>query len=153
MSGILIGHVFGFAAGGIVAVWIGWRDLFRVFGGLMMLSGGILCYTIYSRRALPEINNGKQIRLSNYTSLLRSKSFRHISMVYLIEGIALFGAIGFASALMRDRFDLSYTQIGLLLSGFGIGRLMFSLSVKFLLKIFSLSLFLIFAGWSHVGLT
>lgn len=144
MSGILIGHVFGFAAGGIVAVWIRWRDLFRVFGG-------ILCYTIYNRRALPEINNGTKIRLSNYTSLLKSKSFRHIFMVYLIEGIALFGAIGFASALMRDRFDLSYTQIGLLLSGFGIGRLMFSLSVKFLLKIFSQSQFLIFGGVVSCG--
>ncbi|MBT3765906.1 MAG: MFS transporter [Rhodospirillaceae bacterium] len=151
MSGIMIGHVFGVAVGGIVADWIGWRDLFRVFGGLTILSGGVLGYAIYTRRAPPEINNGAQIRLSNYTSLLNSKSFRHIFIVYFVEGIALFGAIGFASALMRDRFDLSYTHIGLLLSGFGIGGLMFSLSVKRLLKLFSQFQFLIFGGVLSCG--
>jgi predicted MFS family arabinose efflux permease len=146
MSGIMIGYVFGVAAGGIIADWIGWRDLFRVFGGLMIFSGGILCYAIYNRRAPPEIDTGARIRMSNYTSLLKSKSFRHIFIVYLVEGIALFGTIGFASALMRDRFDLSYTHIGLLLAEFGIGGLMFSLSIKRLRKLFSQIQFLIFGG-------
>ncbi|HEY9639088.1 MAG TPA: MFS transporter, partial [Coleofasciculaceae cyanobacterium] len=52
----------------------------------------------------------------------------------LIEGLFLFGSFGYVGAFLRDRFNLPYVTIGIMLGGFGVGGLIYSASVRWLIR-------------------
>ena len=53
------------------------------------------------------------------------------------EGFCLFGGMAYLGALLHERHGLSFTLIGLLLVGYGVGGLIYSLSSAWLLRRYS----------------
>ena len=70
---------------------------------------------------------GKGVRFRVSFSRWREKSV-------FIEGSCLFGAFAYVGAFLRDRYTLSYVAIGFMLSGFGLGGLIYTRSVKWLVR-------------------
>ena len=52
------------------------------------------------------------------------------------EMALFFGAYSFLGVLLRERFDLSFTLVGLIIAGFGVGGLIYSSLVRILLARF-----------------
>jgi predicted MFS family arabinose efflux permease len=65
--------------------------------------------------------------------LLRSSRVRYVVAIGFIETFLFFGAFAFLGAYLKLRFDLSLTLIGLILAGFGIGGVLYTLLVRRLL--------------------
>lgn len=145
MAGNVLGHALGPFVGGVLTDLLGWQATF-MFISLAFGSVGLILYRrtrsewdVEERPALPAF------ALSRYTDILRAPSARTVMLFAFVETFFFFGAIAYLPALLKERFDLSYTLIGLTLSGFGAGGLLYAAAVSWLLRHFK-PLTLVLAG-------
>jgi predicted MFS family arabinose efflux permease len=132
IAGNLLGQTFGPLLGGVFSDSIGWRATFLVPAGAFLLVGLMLLPVARAVGAPP--SRAESIGpLRRYGALLRLRRARIVLLAVAIEGFLFFGMFGYLGAYLRHDFDLSYTAIGLLLAGFGVGGVVYSVLVKFLL--------------------
>jgi predicted MFS family arabinose efflux permease len=69
-----------------------------------------------------------------YLRVLQLPWARVVLITVALEGFFCFGAYPFVAAQLKLQFELDYLRIGMLMSCFGLGGLLFVLSVRQLLK-------------------
>jgi MFS transporter, YNFM family, putative membrane transport protein len=128
IAGSMLGQTVGPLVGGAFTDWLGWRLSFGLLGAIFL---GVAA-TLYLRtaptwpRPLPEPFRP----LGVYRRLWRLAPMRWLLAVGIAETFFFFGAYAFLGAFLRERFDLSFTAIGVILSGFGLGGLAYSASAR-----------------------
>ena len=127
IAGTLLGITCGPLLGGVFSDYWGWRTAYMV---------PAVAFALISIALLPlarsEVSDGTASRLNpltSYLSLLRLKGARLVCLIVAVEGFFFFGAFAYVGAWLRDEFALSFTNIGLLLAGFGVGSVLYSLAV------------------------
>jgi predicted MFS family arabinose efflux permease len=145
MGGNVLGHAVGPFVGGLLTDLLGWQATF-LFCSIAYGAVGLILY----RKTRSEWDVGENaalsaVSLSRYTDILRDASARTVMLFAFVETFFFFGAIAYVPALLKERFDLSYTLIGLTLSGFGAGGLLYAAAVSWLLRRFD-ALTLVLAG-------
>ncbi|MEO8257228.1 MAG: MFS transporter [Acidobacteriota bacterium] len=97
-----------------------------IFIGMLGVLGGVLsavvealgaCLLIYSLVTL-------------YGSLLKRQNARLVLGTVLLEGLFVFGGLAYLASSLTDRFAINYAYAGLMVAGFGVGGLVYSVSVK-----------------------
>ncbi|MFT5446713.1 MAG: YNFM family putative membrane transporter [Gammaproteobacteria bacterium] len=134
IAGTLLGFTCGPLLGGVFSDYWGWRTAYMVPSA---------AFAVISIALIPlarsEVSGGSASRLNpltSYLSLLRLKGARLICLIVAVEGILFFGAFAYIGAWLRDEFALSFTNIGLLLAGFGAGSVLYSLAVGTIVRRF-----------------
>ncbi|HMH16830.1 MAG TPA: MFS transporter [Burkholderiales bacterium] len=133
VAGTITGQALGPAVGGAVTDLLEWRGTFALLGAVFAVVSAILIL-----RTRAQWGEEKVIALSAnpfavHMRLLRSPHVRHVVAIGFIETFLFFGAFAFLGAYLKLRFDLSLTLIGLILAGFGIGGVLYTLMVRRLL--------------------
>lgn len=132
--GNVLGHAFGPMVAGLIADAWGWRATF-VFHGA---SYGVIACAFFlitrgqwrhERRSRGSINP-----VSRYAEVWKIPAARHVSLVALVEAFFFFGAFAFVGPMLKARFDLPLTLIGIALAGFGLGGLVFNLSIRWFVR-------------------
>jgi YNFM family putative membrane transporter len=133
IMGNLLGQTFGPLLGGVFSDSIGWRATFLVPAVAFFVIGLLLIPLARTEGAtqLHRAEGGNPMR--RYASLLRSRRVRIVLLAVAVEGFLFFGMFAYLGAYLRHDFGLSYTAIGFLLAGFGVGGVVYSLLVKVLL--------------------
>lgn len=134
LSFILMGQILGPAVGGALAEFISWRRVFDVMA-VIFLAVGIVLFSVDRRTrvaggTLPG-PHGSIWR--NYAAVLGSRWVRTVILTVFLEGALFYGTFAYTGAYLKLRFDLSYLTIGGMLAGFGLGGVIYSLLVKWLL--------------------
>ena len=101
------------AVGGLLTGWFGWRTIFGVLGGGGLL---VLCIAVLTlpetHRARPALQDGGNLLLDSYGSLLRRPMFR----AYLIAGPCLtstmYGFLTVMPFLLVDRLHRPTEEVG-----------------------------------------
>jgi predicted MFS family arabinose efflux permease len=83
-------------------------------------------------RAEPRIS-GPLFSPVRHLAILRLPRARAVLVSVFLEMIFFYGAFSLLGAMLKDRFDLPYTVIGLLLAGFGLGGLAYTTVVRWML--------------------
>ena len=150
ISGILIGQILGPLVGGVVSDWVSWRATFIVpTVGFFAVALALVPAAIAEGREAP----GNETSSPGYLTLLGRARVQWICGAVAIESSAFHGAFAFIGAYTRITFEASFTVIGILLAGFGIGGVLYSTFVRQLLDklgvrgLLSLSGYLMFAGF------
>ena len=150
ISGILIGQILGPLVGGGVSDWVGWRATFVVPTiGFFAVALAVVPAAIAEGREAPQ----KDTRPPGYLTLLGRARVQWVCGAVAIESLAFHGAFAFIGAYTRVTFEASFTVIGVLLAGFGIGGVIYSTCVRQLLEklgvkgLLSLSGCFMFAGF------
>ncbi len=137
LSGTIFGVILGQAFGGLIGDWFGWRAVFPSLGVLLFLVGLMLLLEI-RRGRLPPPKLSKSLSVTSiiegYKTLLGRPWARIIIIVVFIEGFFFYGAFTFIGADLHQRFGISYGTVGLLLCFFGVGGLVYALSVRGLVR-------------------
>ncbi len=136
LSSAILGVIFGQAFGGVIGDWFGWRTVFPILGSGLLVTGLLLVFELRNGRLPPpKCNNGLSISsiFSNYRTLLARPWVRVILVVVFVEGIFFYGAFTFIGADLHQRFEISYSKVGLVLCSFGIGGLIYTFWVRWLL--------------------
>ena len=133
ISGTLLGAACGPLVGGVFADSLGWRASFLVPAAAFAIIA-LLLVPLALREAMPEPAGAGRGPIARYAGLIRSRSARIICIAVAIEGMLFYGAFGYFGAFLRHEFELSYTRIGFVLAGFGIGGLVYSMLVGVLVR-------------------
>jgi predicted MFS family arabinose efflux permease len=134
LSFILLGQIMGPALGGALAEFVSWRRVFDAMAVIFMAVSVVL-FSVDRRTPAPsaaiEKSHGNVWR--NYAAVLGDPWVRIVVLTVFLEGGLFYGAFAFTGAYLKQRFDLSYLLIGGMLAGFGLGGVVYSLLVKWLL--------------------
>ena len=137
----LTGQILGPALGGALAEWLSWREVFYIFTGAFLIVSIVLFRLDHRERkraagsAAPErASQPSQNFLLTYLDILRNPWVRTVLLTVFIEGTLFYGTFAYIGAWLKHSFDLSYLIIGIMLAGFGLGGVFYSLSVRWLLR-------------------
>ena len=132
---VVLGQILSGSLGGFFGEYVTWRDIFLLFG---IVSLGIALVMWRAIRRLPDKHRPQAsvglAAFQPYYQLMTQPAARTIMIAVFIEGFCLFGGFAYIGAFLRDQYHLSYVAIGFMLSGFGLGGLIYSRSVKWLVK-------------------
>jgi predicted MFS family arabinose efflux permease len=135
---ILMGQILGPALGGALAEWLSWREVFFLFTAVFLIVSIVLFRVDYTSRRNPDPDHELRPQRSNvlqtYLEILRDPWVRTVLLTVAIEGTLFYGTFAYIGAWLKEKFDLSYLLIGATLAGFGLGGVIYSLLVKWLLK-------------------
>ena len=135
LSALMLGQIVSSTLGGIFGEYLSWRDIFLLFGIAAIAVAILLWQAVQKIPAKPSLSQSTGLStLRPYIQLMTQPSAQLVITSVFIEGFFLFGSFAYMGAFIRDHYGLPYLSIGLLLSGFGIGGLLYSLSVKWLLR-------------------
>jgi len=138
---ILTGQILGPALGGALAEWLSWREVFYVLTVAFMAVSVALFRLDYQERkraaGTGTVSGSMQTQqniLRTYQEILRVPWVRTILLTVFIEGTLFYGTFAYTGAWLKEKFDLSYLMIGAMLAGFGLGGLIYSILVRWLLR-------------------
>lgn len=136
LSALMLGQILSSSLGGIFGQFISWRDIFLLFGVTSML---VAIFFWQATRHIPQQTRTTQTgnifsTLKPYLQLMTKPAAHLVITAVFIEGFFLFGGFAYIGAFIRDTYQLPYITIGMLLSGFGMGGLLYSISVKWLVQ-------------------
>ncbi|HZD89007.1 MAG TPA: MFS transporter [Pseudolabrys sp.] len=133
MAGQMMGMISGQIAGGIIGDHFGWRMVFVLLGGVFILSGLALASQFRSNpwtRPLAHESGNAAGMIAGYRALAASPWCRFLVLAVFIEGAVFFGGFTYIAANLHARFGLSFSAIGVIVAAFGLGCLVFAVSVQ-----------------------
>ncbi|MEO8137545.1 MAG: MFS transporter [Betaproteobacteria bacterium] len=133
LSFILTGQILGPALGGALAEYISWRRVFDVLAVVFLIVSIVLFIVDHRTRAPAVAAKAHGNIWRNYATVLGDPWVRTVVLTVFLEGGLFYGAFSYTGAYLKERFDLSYLLIGGLLAGFGVGGVIYSTMVKWLL--------------------
>jgi predicted MFS family arabinose efflux permease len=133
MGAVLLGQAFGPVFGGLLSEHTGWRQVFLLMG-FVFLAVAVPLFA-ESRQPVHASTSGPHVNpLVRYRELLRDRWVRVMLLTVCIEGFLFYGALAYLGAYLKQRFGLGYGLIGLVLAGFSIGGVIYSVSVRTLVR-------------------
>jgi YNFM family putative membrane transporter len=135
LSGLILGQLFGQAAGGVLGDYFGWRNVFFILAGLFAVAT-LGLFIELRRNPITHVSSASarpgRGYVADYSAVLRSPWARAVIAMAFVESAAMFGAFTYVGADLHLRFGLNFTLVGLFVGAFAIGGLLYSLSVRVL---------------------
>src|SRR3954468_3724974 len=146
IAGSIFGQTLGPLFGGVLTDSAGWRRSFVALGFRFLVRAALLFLRslfiagaailfVRTRREWPALGPGRFEPLAAHARLLARAPVRWRLAVGVAETFFFFGGYVFLGAYLRERFDLSYTVVGLVLAGYGVGGLAYSSLVRFFVRL------------------
>jgi predicted MFS family arabinose efflux permease len=132
IAGSMLGQMLGPLVGGGLTDWFGWRTSFALLG-IVFLCVALVLY-LRTVSGWPSRRAGRFRPFTIYVELWRRRAMRWLLAVGIAETFFFFGAFAFLGAFLKSRFDVSYTTIGLVLAGYGVGGLIYSLAARVFIR-------------------
>lgn len=132
IAGSMLGQMLGPLVGGALTDWVGWRLSFGVLGAVFV--GVAVILFIRTARAWPAALGGPFRPFAVYRGLWAQVAMRWLLAVGIAETFFFFGAFAFLGAFLKARFDVSFTTIGLVLAGYGLGGLLYSVTARLFIR-------------------
>jgi len=130
LSGQITGQLFGQAAGGVIGDLLGWRSVFFVLAAIFAVAALALFRELATNpMTRPPAGTGDRPQGIGYSLVLANSWARTVILAVALETALTFGAFAYVGADLHLRFGLSFTLVGLVVGAFGIGGLIYALTV------------------------
>ncbi|MFM9883910.1 MAG: MFS transporter [Burkholderiales bacterium] len=134
ISGTILGQAIGPLVGGALTDLFDWRATFVVLGAVFAVVAVVLFRSTRASWPRRAPASGPLLSPRRYFDLLKNSRVRNVMGSVFCETLCFHGAFAFLGALLKLRFDLPFTVIGLLLAGFGLGGLVYTTAARWILK-------------------
>ena len=132
--GNVLGHAFGPMVAGLVADTFGWRATFIFHAGTYAVMACAFFVCTRRRWATELRSSGGGNPIARYAKVWKLDAARAVALYALVESFCFFGAFAFVGPMLKLRFDLPLTQVGMALAGFGLGGLLFNSSIRWFVR-------------------
>jgi predicted MFS family arabinose efflux permease len=132
IAGSMLGQMVGPLVGGAFTDWTGWRVSFAVLGAVFLAVALVL--TLRTSRGWASASGPAFRPFAVYRSLWSAAGMRWLFAVGTCETLFFFGGYAFLGAFLKSRFDVSFTVVGLILAGYGVGGLAYSSAARPLIR-------------------
>jgi predicted MFS family arabinose efflux permease len=133
LAGQMTGMIAGQIAGGIIGDHFGWRMVFFVLAGIFAVAAAALVSQFsrnpWMRPMRRPAEHGPGL-IADYRKLFASRWGRFLLIAVFIEGAVFFGGLTYVSAHLHTAFALSFSVIGAVVAGFGVGSVLYAISVR-----------------------
>jgi len=133
ISGTITGQALGPFAGGALTDLFGWRAAFVALGAVFAIVAAVLGIGTRAEWKAEPRTPGPLFSPVRHLAILRLPRARAVLVSTFVEMVLFYGAFSLLGAMLKARFDLPYTVIGLLLAGFGLGGLVYTTAVRWML--------------------
>lgn len=133
LSAAMLGNLLGSPGAGAVADLIGWRGVFALMGAFAVVA---LIAAVFGFRGVPMAPShvgGFAGLPASYRAIFSNPLAKICYSSVLIEGICLFGLFPYVALLLHERGETSASIAGAVISGFGLGGIVYALCVRYLL--------------------
>jgi predicted MFS family arabinose efflux permease len=135
LAGQMLGVISGQIVGGVIGDHFGWRTVFYVLAGVFACASAALISQFGSNpwtRPMRRDASDRLGLLTEYRKLVTMPWTRFVLIAVFVEGAIFFGAFTYIGADLNLRFGLSFSMVGIVLAGFGIGSVLYVMSVRHL---------------------
>lgn len=135
LAGTMTGGLLGAGISGVIGDLLGWRSVFVIIGGLVLISSTTVALALGTQKPQTLVPTPIVTLISKYRDILSHPNAPICFLGVLVEGILVHGTFPYISTFVRDTGVMSLTISGLVVSGFAVGALIYSSTVSFLLKV------------------
>jgi predicted MFS family arabinose efflux permease len=129
---IMSGNILGSVGAGAIADVLGWRAVFFVMGGLGLAAAAV---AVPGFRGVGAPSGPFDLsRLGpNYRAVFRNPLAKVCFTAVALEAIFMYGVFPYIAVLLQQGGETRASIAGIVISGFGVGGIVYSLSVAWLL--------------------
>ena len=151
LAGAMTGNLLGASASGLIGDFLGWRGVLAVLGVLVIVAS--VAVAVGFRGAaltLPPKTNLSALR-HGYRTIFTNPNARICYAAVFVEGCCVLGLFPFVAAFLFEFGETSLSIAGIVIAGFAVGGLFYTMSVSRFLPWLGVKGMMI-AGGSLVGL-
>jgi YNFM family putative membrane transporter len=127
LSGLVLGQVFS----GMIAEHFNWRVVFVLIACFFLIAGAALLFELRRHPSVGRPLEGSP--LSRLIALLKGRWVQIVLVSVLLDGMLFFGAFTFVGSFLWARFGVGLDLVGLIVAGFGVGAMAYSMTAARLL--------------------
>ncbi|MCC8947862.1 MFS transporter [Bradyrhizobium sp. Arg62] len=133
LAGSMTGNLLGATASGLIGDFLGWRGVLAVLGGLVIIVA-LAVAAGFRGAALnrPPRTSLKALR-HGYRTIFTNPNARICYSAVFIEGCCVLGLFPFVASFLFELGETSLSIAGIVIAGFAIGGLLYTLTVSRLL--------------------
>jgi predicted MFS family arabinose efflux permease len=130
LAGSMTGNLLGASFSGLIGDWLGWRGVLAVLGALVMLAS-LAVAAGFRGAALTHVPRTNLSALKQgYRTIFSNPNARICFSAVFVEGCCVFGLFPFIAALLIDLGETSLSVAGIVIAGFAVGGLCYTLTVS-----------------------
>jgi predicted MFS family arabinose efflux permease len=141
---VITGQLAGSSLAGLLAALVGWRGVFAV--ATAMIGIAFVAAVAGFRHAAPGGRLSPRDALMRYREIVANPRARMLFSLVFVEAIAIFGLFPYIAPLLEARGEGGPAEAGLVLAGFAVGGLVYSVLVGWLLRRLGLRRMLVAGG-------
>jgi predicted MFS family arabinose efflux permease len=132
---IMSGNLLGATASGAIGDLLGWRAVFTV---MAVVGFGVLIVALPALRGVGQRGGGFSLSSiqSGYTTIFANPLAKFCFIAVFIEGAFMYGLFPHLAGLFHDMGETRASIPGLVIGGFAIGGVLYSVRVSWLLRTF-----------------
>lgn len=140
MTGTILGIASGQFVGGLFVDTLGWRFAFAALAAGYVIAGILLQFELRHARRLALRIPGATVAavtesvLARAAGVLRNRWARVVLVTILVEGAIVLGALAFVPSALHERFGISLTAAGAIVSAYGFGGVAYTLVARQLVE-------------------
>lgn len=146
----IAGHLLGGLGSGVVADQVGWRGAFALAAALA-LGAGIAVVLGFRDSPAPPGSFSFPVAAQRYRHVLGIGRARALMAFVFIEGVLVLGLPPYIAPLLEAAGAGGPTEAGLVLGGFAVGGIIYTVIVRWLLGVLGLRRMLTVAGFVVAG--
>jgi predicted MFS family arabinose efflux permease len=130
----MLGNLLGSPAAGLIGDLFGWRAIFVFMGltGVVALIAALVGFRGLASESGGKFDAGEAI--ANYRAIFRNPLAKFCYGAVFLEGVFLFGLFPYIANLLAAHGEPRASIAGIVLAGFGLGGIAYSVSVSVLLN-------------------
>jgi predicted MFS family arabinose efflux permease len=130
LAGSMTGNLLGASASGLIGDFLGWRGVLAVLG-LLVLAASLAVAAGFRGADLkrPPRTSLKALRLG-YRTIFNNPNARVCYAAVFVEGCCVLGLFPFIAAFLFDLGETSLSIAGIVIAGFAVGGLFYTLTVS-----------------------
>jgi predicted MFS family arabinose efflux permease len=151
LAGAMTGNLLGASASGIIGDFLGWRGVLAVLG-LLVIAASVAVAVGFRGAALTRAPRTNFSALKHgYRTIFANPNARVCYSAVFIEGCCVLGLFPFIAAFLFELGETSLSVAGIVIAGFAVGGLFYTMSVSRFLPRLGVNGMMI-AGATLVGL-
>jgi predicted MFS family arabinose efflux permease len=127
LSGLILGQVFS----GMIAEHFNWRVVFVLIAVFFLIAGVALLFELRRHKSVARPLDGSP--LTRLLTVVKGRWVQIVLVSVLLDGLLFFGAFTFVGSFLFARFGVGLDLVGLIVAGFGVGAMAYSMTAARLL--------------------
>ena len=130
LAGAMTGNLLGASLSGLIGVFLGWRGVLAVLGAIVVLASiAVLAGFRGAALTRPTRTNLSALK-RGYRTIFADPNARICYSAVFIEGCCVLGLFPFIASFLFDLGETSLSIAGIVIAGFAVGGLFYTLTVS-----------------------